>query len=143
MRRATAIVSLIDLVLLGFATAVGIDISLHGALITGDTERYPGPLVVVQLVSFAGFIGIALMLVGVTLGLVLAAQRHEWVWFAVILVLLPAGIVGFGFLAFEGALGPGIVPVLVPLVTLAYAVVQVRWRSPHPHVPPASVPPTA
>lgn len=140
MRRATAIASLVDLMLLGFATAIGVDISLHGALVTGDTERYPGALVVVQLVSFAGIVGISLMLVAVTLGLALAAQRHDWIWFAVFLALLPAGLVGFGFLGFEGALGPGIVPVLVPLVTLAYAVLQVRGRSPHTRPPPAPVP---
>jgi hypothetical protein len=121
MRRVILWSSLFTLLLLVIAVAIGADISLHGALITNGQERYPGSSRIVILTTAAADLGGLLMLLVAAISVISAILRHQWTWTLGIIIALAAAVAGFGYLVFEGALGPGALPLLLPIATLLYA----------------------
>src|SRR5262245_15866412 len=121
MKRALVIVSSIALIVAVIEVAVGIDISLHGALITHGIRRFPGADSVAVGVTSLAFLGIVLMIAALALAAASAAMHRQWGWLSALLALLPLGLYSWLALGFEGGLGAGALPPLVPLVTLLYA----------------------
>jgi len=121
MKRALVIVSLIALMVAIIEVAVGIDINVQGALNTGGVERFPGADSVAVVVTGLAYFGIVLMVIAVALTAASAIGRRQWGWLITVLALLPVGLYGWLALGFEGGLGLGALPPLVPLVTLLYA----------------------
>jgi len=121
MKRALVIISGVAVLVALIAVAVGVDISVQGALNTAGVERFPGADGVAAVATGLGMLGIALMVASLTLAAAAAVRRRQWGWLIALLALFPLGLYGWLALGFEGGLGAGAVPPLVPLGTLLYA----------------------
>jgi hypothetical protein len=121
MKRALTIVSTLTLALTAALVVAGTIVARQGGLIVGEMERFPGAALVVQVISAGTLAALILTLVAVILALIDAARKRQWIWFVAFLVLVPIGLFGWLALAFEGGLGPGALPLLLPLATLVYA----------------------
>ncbi|SRR5258708_1301275 len=121
MKRAIVTVSSIALIVAIIEVAVGIDFNVQGALNTNGVERFPGANSVAIAVTVLAYLGIALLFVVVALVAASAVICRQWGWLVAVLALLPLGLYSWLALGFEGGLGLGALPPLVPLVTLLYA----------------------
>ena len=122
MKMLIVVSSILALIITGFSLAVGIDIALQGALITNGTERFPGAMALISILNLALLLGIGLTLTAAILSLVLSARSRRWIWFSIILLLIPLGLFAWFFLIF-GILGPGMLVLALPLVTLLYSLI--------------------
>jgi hypothetical protein len=114
--------SILALIITGFSLAFGIDIALQGALVTDHTERFPGAMALISILNLALLLGIGLTLTAAILSLVQSARSRQWIWFSIILLLIPLALFAWFSLGF-GNLGPGILVLLLPLVTLLYSLI--------------------
>lgn len=121
MKRTLIVLSALTLALTAALVVAGTIIAGQGGLIVGDRERFPGAALVEQLISAGTLVAVVLTLAAVVLALIDAARQPQWAWFVAFLVLLPIGLFGWLALTFEGGLGPGALPLLLPLATLLYA----------------------
>ncbi len=121
MKRAIVTVSSIALIVAIIEVAVGIDFNVQGALNTNGVERFPDANSVAIAVTVLAYLGIALLFVVVALVAASAVICRQWGWLVAVLALLPLGLYSWLALGFEGGLGLGALPPLVPLVTLLYA----------------------
>jgi hypothetical protein len=87
---------------------------------TGGVERFPGADNVAVVVTGLAYFGSVLMVAALALTAASARRRRQWGWLIAVLALLPLGLYGWLALGFEGGLGLGALPPLVPLVTLLY-----------------------
>jgi|SRR5258707_15485057 hypothetical protein len=122
MKMLIVVSSILALIITGFSLAVGIDIALQGALITNGTERFPGAMALISILNLALLLGVGLTLTAAILSLVLSARSRRWIWFSIILLLIPLGLFAWFFLIF-GILGPGMLVLALPLVTLLYSLI--------------------
>jgi hypothetical protein len=121
MKRALVTVSSIALIVAIIEVAVGIDFNVQGALNTDGVERFAGADNVAIVVTALDYLGIVLMFVVVALVAASAVMRRQWGWLIAVLALLPLGLYSWLALGFEGGLGLGALPPLVPLMALVYA----------------------
>jgi hypothetical protein len=122
MKKLITVLSLLALIVTGFAVAVGIDIALQGALVTNGVERFPGAMALISILNVVLFLGIGLTLTAAILSLVLSARSGQWVWFVIILLLIPFGAYFWLSLIF-GNLVPGVLVLVLPLLTLLYSLI--------------------
>ena len=122
MKMLIVVSSILALIITGFSLAVGIDIALQGALITNGTERFPGAMALISILNLALLLGVGLTLTAAILSLILSARSRRWIWFSIILLLIPLGLFAWFFLIF-GILGPGMLVLALPLVTLLYSLI--------------------
>jgi hypothetical protein len=122
MKMLIVVSSILALIITGFSLAVGIDIALQGALITNGTERFPGAMALISILNLALLLGVGLTLTAAILSLVLSARSRRWIWFSIILLLIPLGLFAWFYLIF-GILGPGMLVLALPLVTLLYSLI--------------------
>jgi hypothetical protein len=122
MKMLIVVSSILALIITGFSLAVGIDIALQGALVTNGTERFPGAMALISILNLALLLGVGLTLTAAILSLVLSARSRRWIWFSIILLLIPLGLFAWFFLIF-GILGPGMLVLALPLVTLLYSLI--------------------
>jgi hypothetical protein len=122
MKMFIMVSSILALILAGFSLAVGIDIALQGALVTDGTERFPGAMALISILNVVLLLGIGLTLIAAILSLVLSARSRQWIWFGIILLLIPLTLLAWYFLIF-GILGPGMLVLVLPLVTLIYGLI--------------------
>ena len=114
--------SILALIITGFSVAVGIDIALQGALVTDGTERFPGAMALISILNLALLIAVGLTLIAAILSLVQSARSRQWIWFGIILLLIPLTLIAWYFLTF-GVLGPGLLVLVLPIVTLLYGLI--------------------
>jgi hypothetical protein len=119
MKKLIIVSSLLALIITGFSVAVGIEIALQGALVTDGVERFPGAMALIPILTLALVLGVGFTLLAVILSLVQSARSRQWIWFILILLLVPLTLFAWFFLAF-GNLAPGILVLVLPLVTLLY-----------------------
>ena len=122
MKKLIAVFSILALIVTGFAVAVGIDIALQGALVTNGIERFPGAKALISILNVVLFLGVGLTLTAVILSLVLSARSGQWIWFVIILFLIPSGYFFWLSLIF-GNLIPGVLVLVLPLLTLLYSLI--------------------
>jgi hypothetical protein len=122
MKMLIVVSSILALIITGFSLAVGIDIALQGALVTNGTERFPGAMALISILNLALLLGVGLTLTAAILSLVLSARSRRWIWFSIILLLIPLGLFAWFYLIF-GILGPGMLVLALPLVTLLYSLI--------------------
>ena len=122
MKMLIVVSSILALIITGFSLAVGIDIALQGALVTNGTERFPGAMALISILNLALLLGVGLTLAAAILSLVLSARSRRWIWFSIILLLIPLGLFAWFYLIF-GILGPGMLVLALPLVTLLYSLI--------------------
>jgi hypothetical protein len=122
MKMFIVVSSILALILAGFSLAVGIDIALQGALVTDGTERFPGAMALISILNIVLLLGVGLTLIAAILSLVLPARSRQWIWFSIILLLIPLTLLAWYFLIF-GILGPGMLVLVLPLVTLLYILI--------------------
>jgi hypothetical protein len=122
MKMLIVVSSILALIFTGFLLAVGIDIALQGALVNGGTERFPGAMTLISILNVALLIAVGLTLIAAILSLVQSARSRQWIWFGIILLLIPLTLIAWYFLAF-GVLGPGLLVLVLPLVTLFYGLI--------------------
>ena len=111
--------SILALFLAGLSVAVGIDIALQGALVTDGIERFPGAMALIPILTLALVIGVGCTLLAAILSLIQSARSRQWIWFLLMLLLVPLTLFAWFSLAF-GNLAPGILVLVLPLVTLIY-----------------------
>jgi hypothetical protein len=122
MKMFIVVSSILALILAGFSLAVGIDIALQGALVTDGTERFPGAMALISILNVVLLLGVGLALIAAILSLVLSARSRQWIWFIIILLLIPLTLIAWYYLIF-GILGPGILVLVLPLITLIYGLI--------------------
>ena len=122
MKMFIVVSSILALILAGFSLAVGIDIALQGALVTDGIERFPGAMALIPILTLALVLGVGITLLAAILSLVQSARSRQWIWFGIILLLIPLTLIAWYFLAF-GVLGPGLLVLVLPLVTLFYGLI--------------------
>ena len=122
MKKLIVVLSILALIVTGIVVAVGIDIALQGALVTDGIERFPGAKVLISILNVVVLLGVGLTLTAVILSLVLSARSGQWIWFVIILLLIPFGYFFWLSLIF-GNLVPGVLVLLLPLLTLLYSLI--------------------
>ena len=122
MKKLIAVLSILALIFTGFAVAVGIDIALQGALVTNGVERFTGAMALISILNVVLFLGVGLTLIAAILSLVLSARSGQWIWFVIILLLIPLGYYFWLSLIF-GNLVPGVLVLVLPLLTLLYSLI--------------------
>jgi hypothetical protein len=122
MKTFIVVSSILALIITGFLVAVGIDIALQGALVNGGTERFPGAMALISILNLALLIAVGLTLIAAILSLVQSARSRQWIWFGIILLLIPLTLIAWYFLTF-GVLGPGLLVLVLPIVTLLYGLI--------------------
>ena len=122
MKKLITVLSILALIVTGFAVAVGIDIALQGALVTDGIERFPGAKALISILNVVLFLGVGLTLTAAILSLVLSARSGQWIWFVIILLLIPCGYFFWLSLIF-GNLIPGVLVLALPLLTLLYSLI--------------------
>jgi hypothetical protein len=120
MNKLILVSSILALILTGFCLAVGIDIALQGALVTDGIERFPGAMALIPILTLALVLGVGITLLAAILSLVQSARSHQWIWFILMLLLVPLTLFAWFSLAF-GNLAPGLLVLVLPLVTLLYS----------------------
>lgn len=139
MRRIVFWPSLAALVLLAVPVALTFDVSLHGALINVNQERFPGATRFIILAGAAGEIGALFMLIAGIAAFISAVRRRQGIWALAIAGALPLSAYGCGALGFND--GPiGLLALFLPLTTLLYAL---RLPASDPTSDPAPTPSTA
>ena len=122
IKKLITVLSILALIVTGFAVVVGIDIALQGALVTDGVERFPGARALISILNVVLFLGVGLTLTAAILSLVLSARSGQWVWFVIILLLIPCGYFFWLSLIF-GNLIPGVLVLVLPLLTLLYSLI--------------------
>jgi len=122
MKKLTLVSSILALILTGFCLAVGIDIALQGALVTDGIERFPGAAALIPILTLALVLGVGFTLLAAILSLVQSARSRQWIWFILMLLLIPLTLFAWFSLAF-GNLAPGLLVLVLPLVTLLYSLI--------------------
>jgi hypothetical protein len=105
------------LVFVGMVT----DLSLHGAYVTGDVERFPGAELVATLGSGIAILGLLILLGTTFLDLMLTRQQRQWGWFLVLLTLLPVAMVSVFSAGFHPDVGVAVLALLSPIALLIYS----------------------
>src|SRR5215469_9043607 len=119
MKKLILVSSILALILTVFCLAVGIDIALQGALVTDGIERFPGASALIPILTLALVLGVGFTLLAAILSLVQSARSRQWIWFILMLLLVPLTLIAWYSLAF-GMLAPGLLVLVLPLVTLPY-----------------------
>lgn len=120
MRRIVFWPSLAALVLLAVPVALTFEVSLHGALINVNQERFPGAVRFIILAGAAGEIGALFMLIAGIAAFTSAVRRRQGIWALAIALTLPLSAYGCGALGFKD--DPiGLLALLLPNTTLLYA----------------------
>jgi hypothetical protein len=122
MKKLIAVLSILALIVTGITVAVGIDIALQGALVTDGIERFPGAMALISIFNVVLFLGVGLTLTAAILSLVLSARSGQWIWFVIILLLIPLGAYFWLSLIF-GNLVLGVLVLVLPLLTLLYSLI--------------------
>ena len=127
MKKLIAVLSILALIILalivtGIVVAVGFDIALQGALVTDGIERFPGAKVLISILNVVVLLGVGLTLAAAILSLVLSAPSGQWICFIIILLLIPCGYFFWLALIF-GNLIPGVLVLVLPLLTLLYILI--------------------
>jgi hypothetical protein len=121
MKWIIVLLSALALALAGVASVAGTSVALAGdGLIADGIEQLTDTSPVVQLHGFSSLAGMALALVAFVLSVIGAARRRQWDWVIVLFFVLPIGYFGWYVLTVEGALGPGMLALLLPAATLFY-----------------------
>jgi hypothetical protein len=120
MKQLILVSSILALILTGISVAVAIDGALQGALVTDGIERFPGAMALIPIITLIAVLGVGFTLLAAILSLVQSARSRQWIWFILILLLVPLTLIAWYSLAF-GMLAPGILVLVLPLVTLLYA----------------------
>ena len=120
MKKLILVSSILALILAGVSVAAGIDFVLQGALVNGGIERFPGAMALIPFLTLVLVVGVGFTLLAAILSLVQSARSRQWIWFLLILLLVPVTLIAWYSLAF-GMLAPGILVLVLPLVTLLYA----------------------
>ena len=114
--------SIFALILAGVSVAAGIDFALQGALVTDGIERFPGAMVLITILTLILIVGVGFTLLAAILSLVQSARSRQWIWFILVLLLIPLTLIAWYTLAF-GLLAPGVLVLVLPLVTLLYGLI--------------------
>jgi hypothetical protein len=114
--------SILALILTGLSVAAAIDFALQGALVSGGIERFPGASALIPILTIALVLGVGFTLLAAILSLVQSARSHQWIWFILMLLLVPLTLIAWYSLAF-GMLAPGLLVLVLPLVTLLYGLI--------------------
>ena len=122
MKKLIQVSSILALILTGFCVTVGIDIALQGPLVTDGIERFPGAMALISILTLALILGVGFTLLAAILSLVQSARNRQWIWFILMLLLVPLTLFAWFSLAF-GNLVPGILVLVLPLVTLLYSLI--------------------
>ena len=122
MKKLILVSSILALIITGFSVAVGIDIALQGALVTDGIERFPGAMALIPILTLALVVGMGFTFLAAILSLVQSARNRQWIWFILMLLLIPLTLFAWFSLAF-GNLAPGILVLVLPLVTLLYGLI--------------------
>ena len=122
MKKFILVSSILALIFTGFSVVAAIDFALQGALVSGGIERFPGAMALIPIVTLALVLGVGFTLLAVLLSLVQSARSHQWIWFILMLLLVPLTLIAWYTLAF-GMLVPGVLVLVLPLVTLLYGLI--------------------
>ena len=122
MKKFILVSSILALILTGFSVAAAIDFALQGALVSGGIERFPGAMALIPFLTLALVLGVGFTLLAALLSLVQSARSHQWIWFILMLLLVPLTLIAWYTLAF-GMLVPGVLVLVLPLVTLLYGLI--------------------
>ena len=122
MKKFILVSSILALILAGVSVAAGIDFALQGALVSGGIERFPGAMALIPFLTLALVLGVGFTLLAALLSLVQSARSHQWIWFILMLVLVPLTLIAWYSLAF-GMLALGLLVLVLPLVTLLYGLI--------------------
>jgi hypothetical protein len=114
--------SILALILTGLSVAAAIDFALQGALVSGGIERFPGASALIPILTIDLVLGVGFTLLAAILSLVQSARSHQWIWFILMLLLVPLTLIAWYSLAF-GMLAPGLLVLVLPLVTLLYGLI--------------------
>ena len=125
MKMLIVVSSILALIITGFFLAVGIDIALQGALITGPRaiERFPGAMALISILNLVLLLDIGFTLTAAVLSLVLSVRSRQWIWFGIILLLIPLELIPWEALLLGNDLGLGVLVLVLPLVTLLYSLI--------------------
>lgn len=122
MKKFILVSSIIALILTGLSVAAAIDFVLQGALVSGGVERFPGAMALIPIITLVLVLGVGFTLLAAILSLVQSARSHQWIWFILMLLLVPLTLIAWYTLAF-GMLAPGLLVLVLPLVTLLYGLI--------------------
>ena len=122
MKKFILVSSILALILTGFSVAAAIDFALQGALVSGGVERFPGASALIPILTLVLILGVGFTLLAAILSLVQSARSHQWIWFILMLLLVPLTLIAWYSLAF-GMLMPGVLVLVLPLVTLLYGLI--------------------
>ena len=122
MKKFILLSSIIALILTGVSVAAAIDFALQGALVSGGIERFPGAMALIPFLTLALVLGVGCTLLAAILSLIQSARSHQWIWFILMLLLIPFTLIAWYCLAF-GLLAPGVLVLVLPLVTLLYGLI--------------------
>lgn len=122
MKRLILVSSILALILTGISVAVAIDGALQGALVTNGIERFPGAMALIPIITLVAVLGVGFTLLAAILSLVQSARNRQWIWFILMLLLIPLTLIAWYSLAF-GILAPGILVLVLPLVALLYGLI--------------------
>ena len=122
MKKFILVSSILALILTGFSVAAAIDFALQGALVSGGIERFPGASALIPILTLVLVLGVGCTLLAAILSLVQSARSRQWIWFILMLLLVPLTLIAWYSLAF-GMLAPGLLVLVLPLVTLLYGLI--------------------
>jgi hypothetical protein len=126
MKTLIVVSSILALIITGFSLAIGIDIALQGALVTDGhraIERFPGAMALISILNLTLLLDIGLTLTAAVLSLVLSARSRQWIWFGIILLLIPLELIPWEALLLGNDLRFGVLVLVLPLVTLLYSLI--------------------
>ena len=122
MKKLIAVLSILALIVTGIHVAVGIDIALQGALVTDGMKVSLEPWLLSQSSMWSCFLAVGLTLTAAMLSLVLSARSGQWIW--IVIILLPIPFWAFFWLSLIfGNLVPGVLVLVLPLLTLLYRLI--------------------
>ena len=128
MKQLILVSSILALILTGISVAFAIDFALQGALVSGGIERFPGAMALIPIITLVAVVGVGFTLLAAILSLVQSARSRQWIWFIFMLLLVPLTLYSWFSLAF-GNLAPGILVLVLPLVTLLYGLIATHAQT--------------
>lgn len=121
MRRLRLVLSALALVMMLIFVGMVTDLSLHGAYVTKDVERFSGANTVATVGSAISQLGLFVLLGATYLGLLQARRQRQWDWFAALLVLYPIAVISLFSAGFTPNILVGLLTLLSPLALLIYS----------------------
>jgi hypothetical protein len=80
-------------------------------------------MALISILNLVLLLDIGFTLTAAVLSLVLSVRSRQWIWFGIILLLIPLELIPWEALLLGNDLGLGVLVLVLPLVTLLYSLI--------------------